>query len=352
MASEAEPRPPASVCSTSGCGSAVHGDGIDLEVVERELRELLRGYGHALQYAADMPWLGRSLVKRGRPLPRFRWRFGNRAYVEIVVRPRLGSRFWTRVYVETHVRKQLGAITECLRLRLLDATSAEQTARLKALGEELDTQGAPLFRWRRLTGLVSRLPPVAAAIPVLSTAAEWPFGGGISRGAAFDALLVLAVTALVLWIVVVWPSVRLGFRVKRVIFSGGVESRGRRDLPDNGLKWLGFTAPHYYNDAKRVGRDAPIRFPNENIYVAENRVYRALRRRKPAEVPLDLLLRFWPYMLTAYSVFYVWGLYHAITTQSHYSVSKWAAYAVAGLLALLPIGVLTEAIGTYRERPH
>jgi hypothetical protein len=64
-----------------------------------------------------------------------------------------------------------------------------------------------------------------------------------------------------------------------------------------------------------------------------------LRRRKPAEVPLDLLLRFWPYVLTAYSVVFFWGLVDAIGTHSHYSVSEWVAYVFAGAVALMPIGV-------------
>src|SRR6185312_3562797 len=85
----------------------------DLDVVEVELRKLLHGYRFALQYASDMPSLGRSAVSQGHS----RW----------------GTRFWTRVYVETHIRKQLLAIGECLRLRLLDTTDADETSRLRAL---------------------------------------------------------------------------------------------------------------------------------------------------------------------------------------------------------------------------
>jgi len=74
---------------------------VDLAEVERAVRELLGRYRIALEFASDMPMLGRSRMSRGRP----RW----------------GSRFFTRVYVETHVRKQLKAIRECLRLTRLRA---------------------------------------------------------------------------------------------------------------------------------------------------------------------------------------------------------------------------------------
>jgi hypothetical protein len=331
MATDADRAASASEASAVGIKTVAAAEGgIDLDVVERELRKLLRAYRFALQYASDMPSLGRSAVKPG--LPRF------------------GSRFWTRVYVQTHVRKQLLAIGDCLRLSLLDSTDADQTARLNALGDELDAHSAPLFRWRRLTGLVSRLPPVAAALPVVSAASAWPLAGEVTRRTLLEAFLVLLATALLLWIVVVWPSVRFGFRVKRVIFGGGVEAgRVRNGRIDTRL-WYGFTVPRYNEDGSIA--DEPKAFPTENVYLAENRVYDALERRKPAEVPLDLLLSFTPYIWTAYSIFFFWGLVNAITTHTLPEASSWGGLVIAGGLALGPLFYPSGARRLYRNRPH
>lgn len=330
MATEADRPALASAGSADGSETAAGAldGGIDLDVVELELRKLLRGYRFALRYASDMPSVGRSAVSHGRP----RW----------------GSRFWTRVYVETHVRKQLLAIGDCL--RLLDTTDAEETARLKALGEELEAHSAPLFRWRRLTGLVSRLPPVAAAIPALSAASAWPLAGDVTGETLRDAFLLLVATAFLLWIVVVWPSVRFGFRVKRVIFAGGVEIRRTRRSPSTEVTWKGFTVPRYSEDG-RIADATVEEFRTENVYWAENRVYRTLNRRKPAEAPLDLLLSFTPYVWTAYSIFYFWGFVNAIATRGLDGVS-WVGLVFAGVFALVPFIYPSEARRIYRMRPH
>ncbi len=236
--------------------------------VERAVLELLRQYRIALQYAADMPILGRSTVNEG--WPRSRW----------------GSRPYTSAYVETHVRKQLQAIRACLRLELMGAAEAEAKS-ITALEEELGRHVEPLFRWRRLVGLLARLPPVAAALPVLSAASVW-LGEDFSTSRFVSALLVLAGTALALWLLVVWPSVRLGFRVKRVIFAGGSDLRHPLVNPDSDVEWEGFPEP---KPSKGDGRKS---FPRINVYEAEDRAYRALGRRKPAEVPVDMLLGLTP----------------------------------------------------------
>jgi hypothetical protein len=275
MPTEADRAASASAATAAGRGTAAASDGDrNLDVVELELRKLLRGYRFALQYASDMPWLGRSAVSPDR-LPSF------------------GARFWTRVYVETHVRKQLLAIGDCLRLRLLGSTDADETGRLKALVDELEAYSAPLFRWRRLTGLVSRLPPVAAALPVVSAALARPLAGAVTFKTLLEAFLALAATAFLLWIVVVWPSVRFGFRIKRVIFEGGFQTRAKQVWNIEVKQWDRFPVPRYNEDGS-IADAKPKAFPTENVYSAENRVYHALERRKPAEAPLDLLLSLTP----------------------------------------------------------
>jgi hypothetical protein len=282
--------------------------------VEGAVRALLRGYSIALQYAANMPALGRSEVSEGSR----RW----------------GSRFFTTVYLETHVRKQLGGIQKGLRLRRLEATGTDEATSLGALAEELGQHLEPLFGWRRVGGLVARLPALVAAVPIVS-AASTSFQEGVSLGDASRALLAGGGTALLLWIAVVWPSTRLGFRVKRAILAGGRDMRHPLMHDSTMIEWKGFAAP----------------LPSIDVYAAENDVFRALGRRKPAEVPVDMLLGLAPYLAGAFSVFYVYELIHAISS-GHFGKDTWQALTFGAVLALLPVGFLVYGRRSYHERPH
>jgi hypothetical protein len=324
----------------------------DLDAVESALGELLRCYRDALRYAGDMPLIGRSRVN-GRWFGRWGWH------------GRWGSRLLTRVYVETHVRKQLQAIRDCLRLELVGRTEEADRQRVTALEQELERHLEPLFRWRRLTGLLARLPPVAAALPVLSAATAWPLADDVSLRTVVDAALVLAGTALALWILVVWPSIRLGFRVKRVIFRGGKDLRHPFWWDPGEVEWTGFPAPAFADDydpaehpyarnRRREACRAPRQFPAANVYKAENRVFRALGRRKPAEVPIDLLLSFVPYISIALTVFLVYALLEVVSERGLWQTttdSPLGLVVVAGLAALT-VATLRHARNTYHDRPH
>jgi hypothetical protein len=279
-----------------------------------------------------MPMLGRSDVSER---PRRRW----------------GSRFYARVYVETHVRKQLQAIQDCLRLIRLEAVGAEEK-KISALEEELEHHVKPLFRWRQLVGLVARLPPVAAALPVLSAALAWPLAEDVSPDDVRNAFLVLAGTALLLWVFIVWPSIRLGFRVKRAIFTGGTDLHHPLLDENREVTWEGFRAPSYYDDADgEKGKQMP--FPNIDVYHAENDVFRGLRRRKPAEVPLDMLLGLAPYLWTAYSAFFVYGLITAVAAGDLLDrESPWLGLFLGAVLATIPVGFAFYGRRSYRKRPH
>jgi hypothetical protein len=302
---------------------------IEIASVESAIDELLRQYRVALQYAADMPILGRSTVKQG--WPRSRW----------------GSRLYTSAYVETHVRKQLQALRARLRLELMGAGETE-AKKIAALEDKLGHHVEPLFRWRRLVGLLVRLPPVAAALPVVSAASVWPLGEDISRSAFFSAVAVLVATALALWLLVVWPSIRLGFRVKRVIFSGGSDIGHPLVNPDSDVEWEGFPALK-----PRTG-EGPRSFPRINVYGAEDDAYLALRRRKPAEVPIDMLLGLTPYVLTAYSVFFFYGLIDTIAEgELREAVSDaWFGLLLAAAFALVPLALPWYAKKSYDKRGH
>jgi hypothetical protein len=187
--------------------------------IERALVELLRCYKGALKFAVDMPVLGRCEVSGAS----VRWRWG--------------ARFYTRLYVETHVRKHLQAIRSRLRLELLGTTTSEDRDQITALEADLAGKVEPLLGWRRLAGVITRLPPVAAALPVLSAVAAFPVSGEISWQAVLDAVVVLVATAVVVWVLVVWPSICLGFRIKRAIFCGGRDLRHPLLFKREELQW-------------------------------------------------------------------------------------------------------------------
>jgi hypothetical protein len=170
-------RPPATRQASS---AAVVGSEVVVADVERALVELLRCYKGALKFAADMPVFGRCRVSGAKMS-------GNRALAakalgETVPRVRFpwrwGARFYTRVYVETHVRKHLQAIRSRLRLELLGTTAPEDRDQVIALEADLAEQVGPLLGWRRIFGVITRLPPVAAALPLLFAAAAHRVSGG------------------------------------------------------------------------------------------------------------------------------------------------------------------------------
>jgi hypothetical protein len=313
---------------------------VGLDEVESALRELLRLYTIALQFAVDMPLLGRSRTAGLFVAP----------HSEAVERrfSRWGSRPFTRVYVETHVRKHLRAIRDCLRLERLARHEKAEKERIAALEEELEENLKPLFRWRRAVGLLARLPPLAAiALPILSAASLVPV---VSVSPTFFVVIALII-ALGFWILVVWPSIRLGFRVKRLIFTGGVDSEHPLWAHPGIAIWTGFAAQAFYNDE---GESRPKPFPKINVYEAENSVYRALRRRKPTEVPLDLVFAPIPYVWFAFSAFFIWGFIDAAVygelreSVTASSIRLFFGALVAAGLFLFP----RQGLKNYRARPH
>jgi len=299
-----------------------------------------------------MPLIGRSRVKQ-------RWfgRWGSHG--------RWGSRLLTCVYVETHVRKQLQAIRNCLRLEFAGRAEDADRQWITALEQELERHLEPLFRWRRLAGLLARLPPVAAAVPILSAASAWPLADDVSPRTVRDAALVLAGTALALWILVVWPSIRLGFRVKRVICRGGKDLHHPFWNEAGEVAWKGFPAPAFVDDydpddppharkERRKARKAPREFPAINVYEAENSVFRALGRRKPAEVPLDLLFAFVPYIWAAFTIFLVYALIDVVIERGLWETitGSWLALGFVAILAAVTVGISIQAFHNYRDRPH
>jgi hypothetical protein len=315
--------------------------------VESALVDLLRCYREALKFAIDMPVLGRCEVSG----PGFRWRWG--------------ARFSTRLYVETHVRKHLQAIRSQLRLELLATTAPAERDQITSLEADLAGKVEPLLGWRRLVGVITRLPPVAAVLPVLSAVAAFPLGGEISWQAVLDAVALLVATAVVVWVLLVWPSVRLGFRVKRAIFCGGRDLRHPLWSTPGEVQWEGFASAKVYDDAGRLWvdllREVAGRkrrqttrhpFPTSSVYQAEDAVYDALGRRKPGEVPVDMLLGLAPYLWFAFSGLVVLGLVRTVAGGFHVPASFWFFIPVAVLIPAMPFQLVLQAVRNYRLRSH
>jgi hypothetical protein len=223
----------------------------------------------------------------------------------------------------------------------------------------------PLLGWRRLVGVITRLPPVAAALPVLSAVAAFPAGGEISWQAVLDAVVMLVATAVVVWVLVVWPSIRLGFRIKRAIFCGGRDVRHPLWFRPGELQWEGFASGKVYDDAGKLWVDlfrevagrkqqqtTRQAFPTSSVYQAEDALYHALGRRKPGEVPVDMLLGFAPYLWFAFSGLVVVGLVQTVASGFHVPISFWFLIPVVVLIPAMPFQLVLQAVRNYRLRSH
>jgi hypothetical protein len=181
----------------------------------------------------------------------------------------------------------------------------------------------PLPGWRRLAGLITRLPPVAAALPVLSAVAALPAGGEISWQAVRDAAVALVATALVIWLLVVWPSIRLGFRIKRAIFCGGRDLRHPLWFRLDELQWEGFADAKVYDDAGKLWVE----------------LFRMV---------LGLALYLW----FAFSGLAVVGLVQTVARGFAGPTPVWFVLLLAVLIPSLSFQLLLQAVRNYRLRSH
>lgn len=222
---------------------------------EAALDRLLQSYSAALKTAGDLPAVGRCRVWVGdarideldEPVPpdgaglRRGWRWV--------------ARFPTRLYVETHVRRQLRHLSRCLDDELLAVLPSEGEDRLAELRGYIGQRTGRLLSWTTLRDLLVRIPPVAAALPLLTTALGDP-SAGTSRDHLVRYLLVLSVSALLVYLLFVWPSVRLGFRVKRAIFSGGIDQAHPFLYRPGKAVWRGVPAPRRIQELTALDRGA------------------------------------------------------------------------------------------------
>jgi hypothetical protein len=334
--------------------AAVDGSEVVVAQVEQALAELLRRYQGALKFAANMPAFGRCEVSGAKVLdvtvPGAKVRV-EKQESDPLIPWRWAARFYARLYVETHVRKHLQTILAQLRLELLGMTASKDRDRVVALEADLAGKVEPLLGWRRIAGIITRLPLVAAALPLLLAAAVHSVGGTISAQTVRHTVVVFVEATVVIWVVVVWPSIRLGFRIKRAIFCGGRDLRHPLFNAPGGLQWKGFANRKQQHMTWQVFPKINIQdFPEENIYDAENALYRTLGRRKPSEVPIDMLLSLAPYLLFAVSALVVFGAVQTVAS-GDVPASFWFELPVAALIVILPFQVVfLQARRNYRSR--
>jgi hypothetical protein len=170
----------------------------------------------------------------------------------------------------------------------------------------------------------------------------------------------------VVWVLVVWPSIRLGFRIKRAIFCGGLDLRHPFFNKMEKLKWEGYVTAKVNDDpdklwvnpfrkwADRKQQQTTLQaFPKEDVYKAEDALYQALGRRKPSEVPVDMLLAISPYLLTALAVLDVIGLVQVVAGGLDLSVEHWFMLLLMVLFPVLVFQVVVlQTVRNYRARSH
>jgi hypothetical protein len=330
--------------------------------IEASVDRLLDAYGHALAFAAELPSLGRCLVEDD----------DGPSY-------RLTSRFMTALYVQTHVRKQMGRISQGLDMELLSVSGPNDSS-LSSLRLRVDDCLKRLTSWGRVKSLLTRLPPVSAAVPVLTASiAAAVSGEPVSKHQVLPAAVVLGVVGALTYAVLVWPSIRLGFRVKRALFTGGFDLQ-HPFLHDPGLvQWTGIPPTvHMYDEARllrwpdekvrywgegvraefmkararrKEAREAGalrVEFPDQNIYELEDRVFELLPGRKASEQPIDLLLSPVLYVLSFVTVVLWVGAFHAAVLRDW--EFNWSGLVLTGLLTVLLAKVIEQGIRNHRIR--
>lgn len=332
--------------------------------IEAGISRLLRAYADAVRFAGGLPLLGtcRGIGEDGK------------------VRIRWVSRPFTLMYVQSHARTQVRHAGRALDLELLAHDDAEERERLSALSGRLKDHDSGVFGRGRLRELAAQLPPIAAAIPILAGAlTAFVQGQEVDTKGALRAVAVLSITGFLAWLLFVWPSIRLGFRVKRAIFCGGRDLRHPLWYTPGELEWQDRTRTRLFEDVELVRwpdqvsyvpdrpwkalltASNPVRwmaalreptgwlaFPTEDIYDVEGEVFGLLHESRPREFPVDLLLSPPFYLLLLLNVLF-WGA--AIDSVRSGDWSELGSAAPFGLIfTVMLLAVILQAIRNHRAR--
>ena len=329
--------------------------------IESAVYRLLDAYSGSVRFARELPVLGRCRVSGGRSSTRW------------------VARFWTLLYVQTHIRSSIRRLIETVDNELLALRPAEASG-LRELRGRLGTYLESLMTWGRLKSFVARLPPLTAAVPVVTGAlAASVTGETVSARPVLRAAVVLGVTAVVVYALFLWPSVRLGFRVKRAIFSAGTDLRHPFWYSPGELRWEGLPkTPRLFENERlirwpggeleylgglwggivktikafrRSSRSDEVRsrFPSGNVYEAEGELFRLLGARPVTEPPFDLVLSLPLYLTFALAVGMWVGTVNAVI-RGQWSSPFPTALVVTVLLTALWIQLMLQVMRNYRVR--
>ncbi len=309
--------------------------------IEASVQSLLAGYRAALKFAWRFPALGRCKMG-GKDLSRWH-------------RTRWVSGFFVRLYLEIHVRGKLQEIIECLSMEFLALTDEDPRAQeLRSIKVRLEGQLGEFKSWAWAKSLLGKVPGYSMALSILIATRDALLEGqriDPSPGDLFRAGLAL----LGVWVLVAWPSMKLGFEPKRGILGGGDDKSHKWSHRTGEVAWLGFPRMKYqaseppwaaflarmkqWSMEPDPGQEID-RFPCTNVYALEDAVFESLGQTKRRELPLDMLLGFWPYSFLVIVVMLCVGMISAIGTIETWtaaSLSAWMMenYLLSGVTALL-----------------
>jgi hypothetical protein len=240
------------------------------------------------------------------------------------------SRLPVRLYAEIHVRRQLRHILRLLDREALRVGRDDQTLSYRELRAQLQDHADHVTTWPGVARVFRTLPVVPATTGLV---VAWYIGVGASRPSGSEvlwALFSVALLVLTLQILLVAPSIRLGFRAKRALFNGGTTDMG--PLATGRMEALG---------TRILWRT----LSNVNGYRLEDEVFKALGWEKRKEQPLDLYFTLPHFGFLVIAAFFIGG---AAVSQD--SEGFWGSLGLAFLFLLAEASLLRTQWHTYRQR--
>lgn len=252
-------------------------------------------------------------------------------------RRRWVARLLVRLYSEIHVRRQLRHILRLLDREALRVGRDDETVGYRELRAQLhDHTDRVTTTWPGLARIIRGLPVLPATTGLI---AAWYIGVGANRPRGAQVVAALFGVALLmvnLHIVLVGPSIRLGFRAKRALFNGGITDMGplvmtKREVLGSRIKWK------------------PLSSAQSTVtgYRLEDEVFKALGWAKRREPPLDL----------AFSLIHLGSpitvaVFLGAAATSRESDAFWGSLVLAFLFLLAEVLLLRAQWHTYRRRRY
>lgn len=315
---------------------------IKLSEVEESLPTLIESYRDALRIASRLPKIGWHRTRVYRGLKDIQSSSGR-------VRHRLVIRSFVLLFVEAHIRGKIANIVRLLEIEMISLSENEDGPRKKigSWTKQLNKLRKMLPGWGRWYGLLTRAPLTSTVVPLIGAvllplsgvdfSGPEPFASSVTRLVQFGGLptivgLLKVVAVILLYVYVLFATVVVGFgfRCKRAIFDSGETAA---DL---------FEKNTFINEVEKWEG-----MPETSIYQKENSLFEALRFKKPAEFPLDLVVTFKPYFCLVFAI--------GFSVEFVQAVASWRWPSVGHIFLFLAFWYLVinqsySAISHYRDR--